>query len=239
MTARRCSMRSGSPRSTSCSRTSPSELRLGRAARASRRDAGERGPRPPRRAGRAKHRCRRRGQLPRRRHVRPLRAGDRRRDHQPLGVPDALHALPARGLAGRAAGDVRVPDRDVRADRARRLQRRAVRGALGRRLRGLPGDRRHRPQEAGRLARPASAQPRDDGHLLGRLRHRGRRGRPRRRRHRRRRARGGDRRGDRGGLPPAAELPRLGRGRRGARRARQGEGGAGGRLPATRSRSRC
>ena len=40
-----------------------------------------------------------------------------------LGVPDALHALPARDLPGRAAGDVRVPDRDLRADRPAGLQR--------------------------------------------------------------------------------------------------------------------
>ena len=35
-----------------------------------------------------------------------------------LGVPDAVHALPARDQPGRAAGDVRVPDGDLRADRA-------------------------------------------------------------------------------------------------------------------------
>ena len=61
--------------------------------------------------------------VPRRGHVRPLRPEPDRLDPQPLGVPDALHALPARDLAGRAAGDVRVPDRDLRADRPAGLQR--------------------------------------------------------------------------------------------------------------------
>ena len=68
-------------------------------------------------ARRAQRRRRARGLLPRRRDVRPLRAGDRRRDHPALGVPDPLHALPAGDLPGRPAGDVRVPDRDVGADR--------------------------------------------------------------------------------------------------------------------------
>ena len=56
--------------------------------------------------------------LPRRRDVRPLRARADRLDPLAFGVPDAVHALPARDLPGRAAGDVRVPDRDLRADRA-------------------------------------------------------------------------------------------------------------------------
>ncbi len=48
--------------------------------------------------------------------------------HRALGVPDALHALPAGDLPGRPAGDVRVPDRDLRADRHARLQRLGLRG---------------------------------------------------------------------------------------------------------------
>ena len=55
--------------------------------------------------------------VPRRRDVRPLRARDRRHALRALRVPDALHALSARGLAGPPAGDVRVPDRDLRAHR--------------------------------------------------------------------------------------------------------------------------
>ena len=55
-----------------------------------------------------------------------------------LGVPDAVHAVPARGLPGHAAGDVRVPDRDQRADRPARLQRDALRGAERARRRRLP-----------------------------------------------------------------------------------------------------
>ena len=56
-------------------------------------------------------------------HVRPLRPGADRLDPAALGVPDAVHALPARDLPGRAAGDVRVPDGDLRADRPAGLQR--------------------------------------------------------------------------------------------------------------------
>ena len=70
-----------------------------------------------------------RAELPRRRHVRPLRAGAGRHADRALGVPHALHALPARDLPGRAAGDVRVPDGDLRADRpAGRPTPRSTRG---------------------------------------------------------------------------------------------------------------
>ncbi len=123
-----------------------------------------------------------RGLLHRRRDVRPLRAGDRRRDHPALGIPHPLHALPARGLPGRAAGDVRVPDRDVGADRASRLQRRPLRGALDRRLGRLSGPRSDRALALRRLARGPSPQPRDPCHLCRRLGRGDRRGRPRRRR---------------------------------------------------------
>ena len=61
----------------------------------------------------AQHQRRGRAELPRRRHVRPLRARADRHAHRALGVPHALHALPARDLPGQAAGDVRVPDRDL------------------------------------------------------------------------------------------------------------------------------
>ena len=106
-----------------------------------------RGLRAAARAGRAQRRRRSRDQLPRRRDVRPLRAGDRRRDHQPLRVPDPVHAVPARDLPGRPAGDVRVPDGDVGADRPAGLQRRPLRGPVRGRRGRLPGDRRDkRPQ---------------------------------------------------------------------------------------------
>ena len=63
-------------------------------------------------------------------------------------VPHAVHALPAGDLAGRPAGDVRVPDRDVGADRAAGLQRRPLRGAVLGRLGRLPGDRGDRAGSA-------------------------------------------------------------------------------------------
>ena len=164
-----------------------------------------------------------RGLLPRRRDVRPLRAGDRRRDHPALRVPHPLHALPAGDLPGRAAGDVRVPDRDVGADRAAGLQRRPLRGALLGRLGRLPGDRRDQAPPLRRLARRPPAQPRDARDLLAsatapRWSRSGSRAaltdaaalaEARRRRDRRR-------------LPAEPELPRRGRGRRGARRGGEG-----------------
>ncbi len=180
-------------------------------------------------AGRAQRRRRSAGLLRRRRDVRPLRAGDRRRDHLALGVPHALHALPAGDLPGRAAGDVRVPDGDVGADRAAGLQRRPLRGPLLGRLGRLPGDGRDQAQPLRRLPRRPPAQPRDARHLLGRLRRRGGRGRARGRADRRRGAGRGGRRRDRRGLPAEPQLPRRGRGRRGARRGGEGARRAAGR----------
>ena len=133
----------------------------------------------------AQRRRRLRALLPRRRDVRPLRAGARRRDHLALGVPHPLHALPARGLAGRAAGDVRVPDRDLRADRAPGRQRLDVRGPLGGRRRRLPGARRRQgPRPPRRLARAAPARRETLATYARGLRRRGGRGRPRGRAHR-------------------------------------------------------
>jgi len=63
-----------------------------------------------------KHLHRGRGLVSRRRHVRPLRARADRHADLALRVPHAIHALPAGDLAGRAAGDVRVSDGDLRAD---------------------------------------------------------------------------------------------------------------------------
>ena len=66
----------------------------------------------------------RRGALvPRRRHLRPLRPGGRRRRPLARRVPDGVHAVPAGDEPGRAAGDLRVPDRDLRADGDGRLER--------------------------------------------------------------------------------------------------------------------
>ena len=76
-------------------------------------------------------------------------------------VPDALHAVPARDLPGRPAGHVRVPDRDVGADRPAALERRPLRGPLDRRRRRLPGDRRDQAPSLRRLARASIPQSRE------------------------------------------------------------------------------
>ena len=65
-----------------------------------------------------------------------------------LRVPDPVHALPARDLPGRPAGDVRVPDGDLRADRAAGLQRR----------RSTRGPRRWPRPATWRSARPRDAR---------------------------------------------------------------------------------
>ena len=173
----------------------------------------------------AQRRRRSRGLLPRRRDVRPLRAGDRRRDHPALRVPHALHAVPARDLAGRPAGDVRVPDGDVGADRAAGLQRR-------RSTRARP---RSPPPATWRSARPGGDA---SSSRAASTRTAARRSRPTRsatapswsrsasRTASPTRPRWPTRSTTR--PPPSscrAQLPRRGRGRRGARRRRQGARG--------------
>ena len=115
--------------SRSCSPTSRTRLRLRPAAGARRRAVRAGGVRgaagaggPQRRAPRTRSRSSARGMYD---HYVP---GADRLDHHALGVPHAVHALPARDLAGRPAGDVRVPDRDLRADRPAGLERLGVRG---------------------------------------------------------------------------------------------------------------
>ena len=78
--------------------------------------------------------------------------GDRRLDHAALGVPDSVHALPARDLPGRAAGDVRVPDGDLGAHRAARSNASLYEGPSVGSRRRLPRQGRHRALAAGRLA---------------------------------------------------------------------------------------
>ena len=228
--APRCSPRSASSSVDELFEQIPEPLRLGRPLELPDGHERGRGLRAAGRAGRAQRRRRGAGLLRRRRDVRPLRAGDRRRDHPALRVPHPLHALPAGDLPGRAAGDVRVPDRDVGADRAAGLQRRPLRGALLGRLGRLPGDGRDRAhaasssraastRTAARRSRPTrvgyGAEVVEVGLEGGRDRRRG--------------AGRGGRRRDRRRLPAEPQLPRRGRGRRGARRRREGARRAAGR----------
>ena len=55
--------------------------------------------------------------------LRPLRAGDRRRGPPARRVPHRVHAVSARDEPGHPAGDLRVPDRDLRAHGDGRLER--------------------------------------------------------------------------------------------------------------------
>ena len=77
----------------------------------------------PRRARRAQRRHDARAVVPRRRHLRPLRPRRRRRRAPARRVPHRVHAVPAGDEPGRAPDDLRVPDRDLRADRHGRLER--------------------------------------------------------------------------------------------------------------------
>ena len=75
----------------------------------------------------------RRALVPRRGHLRPSRAGDRRPDPPARRVPHRVHAVPAGDEPGRPAGDLRVPDGDLRADRDGRVER--IRATTGSRSR--------------------------------------------------------------------------------------------------------
>ena len=106
----------------------------------------------------------RHGVLPRRRALQPLRLGDRRPDALPRRVADVLHAVPARGLAGDAPVDLRVPDAHLPADGPRGRQRLALRGRVGAR-RGAAHGRaprrsgRTRAVALGRASTPSTARP--------------------------------------------------------------------------------
>ncbi len=167
---------------------------------------------------------RRRAELPRRGYVRPLRAGADRHADVAFGVPHPLHPLPAGDLPGRAAGDVRVSDGDLRADRAAGRQRLGLRGTLGSRGGGLPGEAAQRRQALRCECRAAPTLDRDAAHPGPRLRDGGCRGPVDRRRHRPPRVGTGDRRRvQRGDLRPA-ELLRRGRGCLRAERRREVRG---------------
>ena len=62
-------------------------------------------------------------------------------------VPDRVHAVPARDEPGRPAGDLRVPDRDLRAHRDGRLERVRLRRLHRRGRRLLHREARDRPLE--------------------------------------------------------------------------------------------
>ena len=181
-------------------------------ARPAARQARARGLRPPARPRRQEHLRRGRDLVPRRGHVRPLRPGADRLDPRALGVPHAVHAVPARDQPGRAAGDVRVPDRDLRADRAAGLERVGLRGPERGRRRRLARARAHAQDEVPRLRGPAPAFARDARDDVRGLGDGDRDARARRRPHAARRGR----RRRRGDLRRAAELLRRDRGSRGA-----------------------
>ena len=152
----------------------------GPGARPRARALGARARRASRGARGAERRRAPRGVVPRRRHLRPLRACGRGPHPPARGVPHRVHAVSAGAQPGRAAGDLRVPDRDLRADGHGRLERVRLRRHDGRRRRLLHGEARHGPR-ADRRHRghePAGA-PGDEDVRAG-LRPRGRRGAARR-----------------------------------------------------------
>ena len=77
---------------------------------------------------------------------------------------------------GGPAGDVRVPDRDLRADRPAGVKRLGVRGPERGRLGRLSGQAPQRSRALRRQRRPASSHACDASHLRPRLRDRGGRG---------------------------------------------------------------
>ena len=157
----------------------------------------------------------------------------------PRRVPDRVHALPAGDEPGGAAGDLRVPDRDLRAHRHGR--RRTPPATTGRRLPRTPATSPGRRPAARRSSLTEALNPQvrqvvQD--LRARLRARRRRGSAPRRHDRSGRAPRSSRRGGVRDLP-AAELLRLpGAGARPRRRS-QRRGSACRSHTSTRSRSGC
>src|SRR3954447_24314990 len=208
-------------------------------ARAGARDVGAGAERLFRVAGGRERARRRRALVPRRGHVRPLRPRDCGRRPAARRIPDRLHAVSARAQPGRAAGDLRVPDRDLRAHRHGRLERVRLRRDDGRRRRLFHRQARDRPHEGGRHRgdQPAGAPGGQD--LRARLRARGCRGPAQGRSDRpgrTARGRGGRRLRD----LPAPELLRRARARARPCRGRERRRGAGGRprRPALAGRAR-
>ena len=145
---------------------------------------GARGPPAPARprVGRRRGRARRTGRHggPRRPEPGPLRPAGllrrrwRLRPRDPFGDPGPgrslrvrhlLHALPARGGPGRAAGHLRVPDHGGPADRAAGGQRLPVRRRQCRRRGGQPGRGRLGPRHGVGVRRHPSPLAPDAGHL--------------------------------------------------------------------------
>ncbi len=104
--------------------------------------------------------------LPRRRPLRPPLAGVRLAAPAARRVPDVLHALPARGLAGDAHGDLGVPVAHRPPDRDGRRERLGVRGGLGARRGGPDGRAADEEADAGRrLEDDPPRVPHDASHL--------------------------------------------------------------------------
>ena len=98
------------------------------------------------------------GLLPGRRQLRPFHSGRRRRDRLARRVLHVLHALSAGGQPGQPAGDVRVSDADLPADRHGCLQRQPVRRRQRRGRGGADGHQRHAAATA-RSSTAASVHP--------------------------------------------------------------------------------
>ena len=104
-------------------------------------------------------------QLSGRGRVSALPAGDHRFAGAAGRVSDQLYAVPGGDYAGNAAGDLRVPDHDCRADGHGRGQRQHVRRLDGRGRSGDDGGARDRAAQGGGGADGASGVSRGDGDL--------------------------------------------------------------------------
>ena len=102
--------------------------------------------------------------VPRRRPLRPPLPGVRLAAPPPRGVPDVVHAVPARGLAGDAHGDLGVPVARRAPDRDGRRERLDVRGGL-RLRRGGPDGRaadEEEEEKPSRITRRKKATPKKE-----------------------------------------------------------------------------
>ena len=125
-------------------------------------------------ARRAERRGGRRALVPRRRDLRPPRARRRRRGARPRRAAHRVHALPAGDEPGRAPGDLRVPDRDLRAHGHGGLERLRLRRDA--RWRRTPATWRSTRPAARRSSSPRRCSPQVRAvvvDLRGRVRHGG------------------------------------------------------------------
>ena len=151
----------------------PPEMRLERPLAHSARDDRDRTHAAHDRAGGEERARRLQSLLPRRRQLRPLHSGRRRRARRPRRVLHVLHALPGRSQPGQPAGRLRVPIADHTPHRPRCLERQPLRRRQRRGRSRADGRQQHEAlrQSRHRRERASRVSP-NDRHVSGKPRRR-------------------------------------------------------------------